>query len=117
MRHMEGDMMPCPPTQYQRILALVCILCLPWGTGCEPKPVSEVPSISGQKAPNSSERDRPQPETIAAVMGLLDPRGTNIERLDQQRAEFENRLRILLPRQEDRDRLEARTLLRWHRMC
>ena len=112
---MEGYIMPRLKL-YQRVLVLICILCLSWTSGCEPKPVSEVPSISGQQAPNSSERDRPDPETIAAIIGLLDPRGTNIERLDQHRAEFENRLRILLPREEDREQLEARTLLRWHRM-
>lgn len=85
-------------------------------SGCDPKPVSEIPSISGQKAPDHTDRSTPDASTIMTILDLLEPRGTDIERLDRQRNEFQSRIRILLPKPSEQQANELDTLVRWHRL-
>lgn len=93
---------------------VVCVLLC--SLGCEPKSVSDIPSISGQVEPNRADRNVPDASTMAALLELMDPRGSNIDRLDRQRAEFLQRIQLLLPDPSHQDALGIKNLIRWHRL-
>ena len=93
---------------------IVCLLSC--SLGCEPKSVSEIPPISGQVEPNRADRNVPDASTMAALLELMDPRGSNIDRLDRQRAEFLQRVQLLLPDPSHQEALGIKNLIRWHRL-
>ena len=95
------------------IVLAISFICCP---ACDPKPVSEIPSISGTQAPDRSDRPTPDPNTVATIFELLDPRGVDLERLERQRNEFETRMRALITDPEEQKTLELFSLIRWHRL-
>ena len=101
-------------TSVRRAIWVVCTLSLTWS--CKPRPVAEIPSISGEKEPDRADRDTPDGSTIILTLELLEPRGTDTDRLDQQRAEFGLRIRTLLPKEADRADSGISTLIRWHEL-
>jgi len=84
--------------------------------GCEPKPVSEVPNLSGEKRADSSDRDIPGGKTLAASLTLLDPRIEDPTALGRRRGDFLAKLKAMVPTAEERAKLGFDELVRWHQL-
>lgn len=84
--------------------------------GCKAKPIAEVPSLSADKGPDTTDRPTPSGKTLAAALPLLDARITGPAELERRRAEFEQRLNTLVTDPKTRDNLGFTSLLSWHQV-
>lgn len=84
--------------------------------GCDPKPLSELPGMSGKETPDERDRNIPNGSTLAAALSLLDPPAADPKELARRRAEFVQKLNTLLPAGADQERLGFTRILRWHQV-
>ena len=84
--------------------------------GCDPKPLSELPGMSGKETPDERDRNLPNGSTLVTALSLLDPRAADPKELDRRRAEFVQKLNTLLPARADQERLGFTRVLRWHQL-
>ncbi|MFT5430703.1 MAG: hypothetical protein ACI9OJ_001379 [Myxococcota bacterium] len=103
-------------TPATRALTAIGALLLIVAIGCEPKQVSEVPNLSGEKRADSSDRSIPGGKTLAAALALLDPRIEEPSALGRRRADFQSKLAALIPKPEQRASLGFDELTRWHQL-
>jgi len=83
-------------------------------SGCDPKPLADLPSMKDDKPVDTRDRALPSGKTLAASLPLLDPRAMEIPALERQRNEFLQKLITLVPDKAERERLGFSRVLRWH---
>lgn len=105
-------MMP-PMRRAPILLALSAVF---FAAACTRKPISEIPSVSKKRGPNTTDRTIPGGETLLPTLALLDPKGTALIDLTTHRREFEQKLMTLVPSENARLDLGFTSLLSWHEL-
>ena len=85
-------------------------------SACTRKPISEIPSISKKRGPDTTDREIPGGQTLLPTLALLDPKGTALSDLTSRRHAFEQKLTTLIPEDKTRLDLGFTSLVSWHEL-